>query len=181
MSPPNHNGSVAGFIIRICCAINCAGVSTTFLRLWAMLLSSSYVGQPCCTCQRIFGKAMANAITPPSQIHFCVKWRRSGVSRSARKMPLPEERHRMLVLETEPGEHTEPEPESRRTPVDDADHQINASHPENRLERVHGKEIAVDQKHERAKRRRAAERDCPVASAQFACDRAGERDRSRAC
>src|SRR5437867_5933398 len=91
-----------------------------------------------------------------------------------------EESHRMFILETEPGKHAEPQPESVRTAVDDAREQINASHPEERLECVHGKEIAVDQKHERAKRRRAAERDRP-APTEFACDRAGEHDRSRAC
>ena len=92
-----------------------------------------------------------------------------------------EESHRMFILETEPGKHAEPQPESVRTAVDDAHEQINASHPEEWLERVHGKEIAVGQKHERAKRRRAAKRDRPVAPAQRARDRAVERDRCRAC
>ena len=57
---------------------------------------------------------------------------------------------------------------------------INASHPEKRLERVHGKEIADCQIEQRAERTRAGERDRPRASAELARDHACERNDRRA-
>src|SRR6266487_4263944 len=84
----------------------------------------------------------------------------------------------MFVLDAESGEHAEQEPKMRRTAIDDAHQQIDASHPEKRLKRIHGKEIAIDQKHDREKRSRTTERDSPTTTAQLARDRAGDCDRS---
>src|SRR6266480_7244433 len=84
----------------------------------------------------------------------------------------------MFVLDAEPGEQAEQEPKVRRTTIDDAHQQIDASHPEERLKRIHGKEIAIRQKHDREKRSGTAERDSPTMTAQLArdcdCSRARE-------
>ena len=56
---------------------------------------------------------------------------------------------------------------------------INASHPEQRLERVHGKEISNCQIEQRAERSRAGESDGPRASAHLARDHACERNDRR--
>src|SRR5207244_6497812 len=48
----------------------------------------------------------------------------------------------MFVFEAESQQRTEPRPKRWRPAVDNADKQINASHPEQRLKRVHGKKIA---------------------------------------
>jgi hypothetical protein len=87
-----------------------------------------------------------------------------------------EKRRRMFVFKTEPQQKAQPKPKLWRAAVYNADKQIDASHPEQRLKRVHGKEIANSQKEQRGQRGRAAERDRPSASAQFARDRACERN-----
>ncbi len=53
-----------------------------------------------------------------------------------------EKRRRMFVFETESQERAEPKPQRRRPAVDNADKQISTSHPQQRLKRVHGKEIS---------------------------------------
>ncbi len=50
------------------------------LLLCATLFSSSQVAQWCRTSQITLGSAITNATSAPSQIHFCPRWRRSGVS-----------------------------------------------------------------------------------------------------
>src|SRR6266480_6977365 len=86
----------------------------------------------------------------------------------------------MFVLDAKLGEQAEQEPKVRRTTIDDAHQQIDASHPEERLKRIHGKEIVIRQKHDREKRSGTAERDSPTMTAQLARDCAGECDCSRA-
>src|SRR6266481_9879402 len=82
----------------------------------------------------------------------------------------------MFVFNADSEQHAEPKPKHRRTTVNDADDKINASHPKQRLERVHGKEIADCQIEQRADRARACKSNGPSASAQFARDYACERD-----
>ena len=85
----------------------------------------------------------------------------------------------MFVFNADSEQHAEPKPKRRRTTVNDADEKINASHPEQRLERVHGKEISNCQIEQRAERSRAGESDGPRASAHLARDHACERNDRR--
>src|SRR6266480_7609943 len=87
----------------------------------------------------------------------------------------------MFVLQPETNERAKPQPKPGGAAINYSDNQINGAHPKERLERVHGKEIADGEKDERAKRSRAAERYCPTASAQLACNHSSQRDAECAC
>src|SRR5258708_31586076 len=85
----------------------------------------------------------------------------------------------MFVFNADSEQHAEPKPKHRRTTVNDADDKINASHPEQRLERIHGKQISDCQIEQRAERSRAGESDGPRASAHLARDYACEHNDRR--
>src|SRR5437764_12866005 len=83
----------------------------------------------------------------------------------------------MFVFETESQKSAEPKPKDRWTTVDDPNEQINASHPEQRLKRVHREKIADRQTEQRTERARAGERNRPRASAQCTRDQPSDRNR----
>src|SRR6476660_7039658 len=85
----------------------------------------------------------------------------------------------MFVFNADAEQNAKPKPKRRRTAVNDTDDKINASHPEQRLERVHGKEISDCQIEQRAQRSRAGESDGPCASAHLSRDHACERNDRR--
>ena len=82
----------------------------------------------------------------------------------------------MLVLDTETGEKADPEPKSGGAAVDDSNKQIDTTHPKKRFERVHGKEIAVDDVDRGGERSGAAQTDRPASTAQSARDQTSEND-----
>ncbi len=86
----------------------------------------------------------------------------------------------MLVLDAQPGEQPDPEPESGRAAVNDSYQEIDATHPEQRFERVHGKEIAVYYIYRGGERGGATQRYRPNAPPHLARDHASEHDRGRA-
>ena len=91
-----------------------------------------------------------------------------------------EERRGMFVFEAESQQNAKPKPKGVRATVDNPDQQINASHPEQRLKRVHREKIADSQIEQRTERARAGERNCPRASAQFTRDQSCDCNRRRA-
>ena len=106
--------------------------------------------------------------------------RRSGLSDERRRHRDAEEHGRMLVLEAEPEERAEDEPPPRVVALDDADEAIDAPHPEQRLERVHGQHAVDGQVNGRRDDRQAGQRLREHAASEPPRDQHGERDQHRA-
>ena len=56
-----------------------------------------------------------------------------------------EERHRILVLHPDAGEHAEPQPVTRLAGADRSHHAPRTGHPDERLECIHGQPVVKDQ------------------------------------
>src|SRR4051812_37276768 len=83
---------------------------------------------------------------------------------------------RVFVLNAETCRDAEPKPEARGAAVKNADEQVNAAAPEERLERVQRIEIADREINESAERARARERHRPGATAELASDGRGNKN-----
>ena len=90
------------------------------------------------------------------------------------------DRHRVLVLQAEPGDEAEPEPQPLVAGLHDADDHVRAARPEQGLEGVHREEVVhhdVDAG-QRARHGREAHREAPAAH--LPREEAGEQDERRA-
>ena len=85
-----------------------------------------------------------------------------------------EDQHGVLVFEADSRQDAEPDPEFRVAGLDDADEQVGATHPEQRLERVHGQQAVRGEecrRHQGRERRQALGKTLP---AEFTRDQCGE-------
>ena len=85
----------------------------------------------------------------------------------------------MLVLEPEPREHAEPQPEPGITRAHDADQEVDAPHPEQGLEAVHRQDAVHAEVDGRRERAEARERLGEASSPELAREEHRERDACR--
>src|SRR5271170_6299726 len=81
-----------------------------------------------------------------------------------------------VVLEPQPDEHADPEQQMQLITVDCEQQKINRAHPEQRLERVHGKARRVVDDYRRSKYRQACQENSEALATEFPRDQAGKQD-----
>ena len=131
----------------------------------------------------MLGNASAAAIRPPNQIQGRSEMTARRRKQKSQDQPDAKEGERVLIFNAESGDDTKPQPELRRIAVENANEQINATHPEKRLENIHRVEISDAEIHQGAERCRAGKNHRPYATAELACDQTGQchRQRAREC
>ena len=85
----------------------------------------------------------------------------------------------MLVQNTESGYHTEKQPEPFVSAIENAQSDSNASHPEDRLKRIHGEKIIEGEVDGRAKHRERGKELRESSTANFARNPAAEKNLCR--
>src|SRR5438132_14407751 len=87
----------------------------------------------------------------------------------------------MLVLDSEPGNYAQPNPDSRRCAVNNSAEKVDRARPKQRLINIGRIKIADREKKQTSEHARTGERNPPAAATELAREYSGKSDGKRAC